>query len=97
MTDSVYRPRWTDAAIAGVVVVGLTLLLARISLLNYGAWIAPACAGLIVLGVFVARTQFPAGRTKTLLTWIGGGLLVVALLFVAVLVLLLVALSNRGA
>ena len=77
-------------------VVGVSLALVRVSLLNNGAIIAPALAGVLLLGVFGVRTMVPAGRARSLLTLVGGGLLVVGLLFLAALVALLIALSNRG-
>lgn len=38
----------------------------------------------------------PDGRARSMLTLLGRGLILVGLLFLAVLVLLLIALSNRG-
>ena|SRR6266496_3888697 len=85
-----------NVAVASIVVGGLALLLARMSVLDYGAVIAPAVAGLLVIMVFVVRARFPAGWERSLLTLIGGGLLFVGLVFLGVLVFLLIALSNRG-
>jgi hypothetical protein len=86
----------TEIALAGLVVVGIAVLLGRISLLDYGAVIAPTLAGVLVFGLFVARSRVTAGKTRSLLAIVGGGLLVVALLFLAALAVLLIALSNRG-
>ena len=68
----------------------------RVSLINYGAIIAPVLASVLILGVFRVRALVPVGRAQSMLTLVGGGLLLVGLLFLAALVLLMVALGNRG-
>jgi len=82
--------------LAGLVVVGIAVLLGRISLLDYGAVIAPILAVVLVFGLFVARSSVTAEKTRSLLAIVGGGLLVVGLLFLAALAVLLIALNNRG-
>jgi hypothetical protein len=90
------RPTRIEVVLAAVVVVGVGLGLARVSLLNYGAIIAPALAGVLVLGVFGVRAIGPAGRARSMLTLVGGGLVLVGLLFLGAFALLWTALMNRG-
>lgn len=70
--------------------------MARVSLVNYGAIVAPALAGVLVLGVFGVRAIVPAGRARSMLTLVGGGLLLVGLLYLGAFALLWIAVTNQG-
>jgi hypothetical protein len=76
--------------------MGWLWVLVRISLLNNGAVIALVLAGVLVLGLFGARTRVSAETATSMLTLVDSGLLLAGLLFVATLVVLLIALSNKG-
>ena len=87
---------WIEVALGSLVVVGVGLALVCVSLLNYGAVMAPVLAGVILLGVLGVRAIVPAGRARSFLTVVAGGMLLVALLSLISFVLVWIAVNNRG-
>ena len=90
------RPGWIEFGLGSLVVVGVALALVRVSLLDDGAVMAPALAAVLLLGVLGVRAIVPAGRARSILTVVAGGMLLVALLFLIAFGLLWIAINDRG-
>jgi hypothetical protein len=91
-----YRTGNGDRLLAALITIGFGAILTRISLMNNGAMFAPGAAAVLLAGALAIRRVLDGGQARSIATMVAVGLLGLGLLFALLLIVLLVALSNRG-